>query len=140
MALLIACGAVSRLALLLAGLAYLAGLTACATRPDSSQASPPKEWRLVPQTTVTADRRQFFVYGERLDSAKVTSAPGVKVEQGWVKEDGKVLSLYLTVAPLAGHDDSTLTGEKPGSRKILVKTADTSVTLPLRVLDEAPGR
>lgn len=100
------------------------------------------EWRLVPQTTVTADRRQFFVYGDRLDSAKVSSDPSVTVERGWVKEDGKVLSVYLTVAPLAGsrYDDSTLSAEKPGRRRIRIETADTSVTLPLRVLDEAPGR
>lgn len=99
-------------------------------------------WRLVPQTTVTTDRRQFFVYGERLDSARVFSDSTVTVERGWVKEDGKVLSLYLTVAPLAGsgYDDSTLAAEKPGQRKIRIETADTSVTLPLRVLDEAPGR
>jgi hypothetical protein len=120
-------------------------LSACSTRPDAAQASPPVEWRLVPQTTVTGDRRQFFVYGNGLDSAKAESHPGVRIEQGWVKPDGKVLSLYLTVAPLGdgrdgAPDDSAALAGKPGLRKIRVRTADTVVVLPLKVLDEAPGR
>lgn len=111
------------------------------------------EWRLIPQTTVTGDRRQFFVYGNGLDSAKVTSHPGVKIEPGWVKPDGKVLSVYLTVGPLGqggaegegeggggGRDDSAAFADAPGLRKIRVTTSDTAVVLPLKVLDEAPGR
>lgn len=112
-----------------------ASLPGCASRPSASQASPPLEWRLVPQTTVMRDRRQFFVYGENLDSARVTASGGVLVQKGWVKEDGKVLSLYLTVLkPVAG--DSTLLGEKPGVRKVRVGTADTAVTFRLKVMNE----
>ena len=83
------------------------------------------------------ERRQFFVYGDRLDGARVTSAPGVGIEQGPVKPDGKVLSLYLTVGPLGdAREDSVLLGAKPGLRRIRVQTRDSVVTLPLKVLDE----
>ena len=112
-------------------------LSACSSRPSPSQASPPREWRLIPESTVLGERRQFFVYGDRLDSARVTSAPGVAIEPGPVKPDGKVLSLYLTVGPLGeSREDSVLLGAKPGLRKLRVRTRDSVVTLPLKVLDE----
>lgn len=120
----------------LLGLAGLA-LAACSSRPSPSQSSPPRDWRLIPESTVLGERRQFFVYGDRLDSARVTSAPGVAIEPGPVKPDGKVLSLYLTVGPLgASREDSVLLGAKPGLRKVRVQTRDSVVTLPLKVLDE----
>lgn len=122
--------------IMLFGLAWLA-VAACSTRPSPSQSSPPREWRLIPESTVLGERRQFFVYGDRLDSARVTSAPGVAIETGPVKPDGKVLSLYLTVSPLGGaREDSVLLGARPGLRKIRVDTRDSAVTLPLKVLDE----
>lgn len=125
-------------ALFLAGCFILAGLAACASRPAPAPGSPPVDWRLVPEATVLGDRRQFFVYGRRLDSARVTAADGVAIEQGWVKEDGKVLSLYLTVGPLgAGRADSAYLVDKPGLRKLRVETRDTVVFLPLKVLGEA---
>jgi hypothetical protein len=121
---------------LLAGAAWL-GSAACTSRPSASQASPPREWRLIPESTVLGERRQFFVYGDRLDGARVTSAPGVAIEPGAVKTDGKVLSLYLTVGPLgASQEDSVLLGARPGLRRIRVQTRDSVVTLPLKVLDE----
>lgn len=124
------------LRLLLCGMAWL-GWTACSSRPSPSQASPPREWRLIPESTVRGERRQFFVYGDRLDGARVTSAPGVAIEPGPVKPDGKVLSLYLTVGPLGeSREDSVLLGAKPGLRKIRVQTRDSVVVLSLKVLDE----
>ena len=99
------------------------------------------EWRLVPQTVVTGERRQFFVYGKGLETAKATSHTGVAIEHGWVKPDGKVLSLYLTVAPFGEPpDDSTALADKPGVRSIRISTADTAVTLRLKVLDESRDR
>lgn len=101
------------------------------------QESPPLEWRLVPSTTVLGDRRQFFVYGKGLQSAEAVSDPSVKVEAGAAKTSGEAFSLYLTVAPLGDRAaDSTVLGEKPGLRKLRIKTPDTTVTLSLKVLDE----
>ena len=116
-------------------LAAAALLSACSRRPSGLTASPPLEWRLVPQTTVLGERKQFFVYGQGLDSARVTGPAGVTVETGEVKPDGKVLSLYLTVGPRAEEDTSSLAGIA-GRRRIRVETRDTAVTFPLRVLDE----
>lgn len=125
-------------AAVLGALAALAALGACATRPEPSRADSSVDWRLVPESTVLGDRRQFFVYGRGLDSARVTAADGVAVERGWLKEDGKVLSLYLTVGPLGtGRADSAYLIDKPGLRKLRVETRDTVVILPLKVLDEA---
>ena len=59
-----------RLLRLASVLAVLVSAWAC-TRPSHRMGSPPREWRLVPESTVRGDRRQFFVYGERLDGAKV---------------------------------------------------------------------
>lgn len=127
---------VRKSAIMLFGLAWLA-VAACSTRPSPSQSSPPREWRLIPESTVLGERRQFFVYGDRLDSVRVTSAPGVAIETGPVKPDGKVLSLYLTVSPLGGsREDSVLLGARPGLRKVRVETRDSAVTLPLKIVDE----
>lgn len=116
--------------------ALAALLCACAGGPAGPPASPPEDWRLVPEATVLTDRRQFFIYGRNLAAAKVSAHPSVKIEQGWVKPDGKVMSLYLEVARI--QDDSTALGEKPGVRKVTVKTPDTSVTLTLKVMGETP--
>lgn len=124
--------------IVLSTLFALAVLSACAGRPEPAPASSPVDWRLVPEATVLGDRRQFFVYGRRLDSARVTAVDGVAIEKGWVKEDGKVLSLYLTVGPLgAGRADNAYLIDKPGLRKLRVETRDTVVVLPLKILGEA---
>jgi hypothetical protein len=68
----------------------------------------------------------------------VTAVDGVVIEKGWVKEDGKVLSLYLAVGPLgAGRADSAYLIDKPGLRKLRIETRDTVVFLPLKILGEA---
>lgn len=124
---------------LIASLAFLILplLSGCATRPAASQASPPREWRLVPTTTVLGERRQYFVHGERLEGAQAVSDPSVKVEPGPVSGEGRIFSLYLTVSPLGDQAaGGTVSGEKPGLRKVKVTTPDTAVTLELRVVDE----
>jgi hypothetical protein len=103
---------------------------------NGPQGTPPEDWRLIPESTVLGERRQFFIYGRGLDSAQVTGPKSVALEQGAVKDGGKVLGLYLKVQAI--KDDSTLTGEKPGLRHIQVKTPDTSVTLSLKILNEIP--
>lgn len=115
------------------------GLTlgGCSRHPESSpRPTPPIEWRLVPETTVLGDRRQFFIYGRKLDSVRVEAPAGVEVERGPVKSDGRVLSLYLKVDPWPA--DSTLLGKKPGSREIRVMSSDTLVTFSLKIVDEIP--
>jgi hypothetical protein len=118
------------------GFAFLALiLSACASAPRD-MSSPPEDWRLVPEATVLGERRQFFVYGRHLDSARVSAHPSVTSEKGWLNPEGTVLSLYLKVERI--EDDSTALGEKPGLRRITVKTPDTSVTLKLKVMGEVP--
>lgn len=112
-------------------------LNACSTRPSAGLPVPDREWRLIPESTVLGDRRQFFVHGEGLDSARVTAGPTVRVEQTWSKTDGKALSVYLTVVE-AIRADTALGGDKPGLRRITVSAGDTTVTLPLKVADERP--
>jgi hypothetical protein len=112
-------------------------LAACSTRPSAGLPVPDREWRLIPESTVLGDRRQFFVHGEGLDRATVKAGPTVRVEQTWNKPDGKVLSVYLTVVePIRA--DTSLGGDKPGLRRISVAAGDTTVTLLLKVADERP--
>lgn len=118
-----------------AALAAAALLAACGSRSRGPSASPPLEWRLVPGTTVLGERRQFFVYGQGLDSARVAAPAGMVVEQGEVKPGGKVLSVYLTVGAPVPDDTSGLAAGK-GRRAVRVVTPDTAVTFALRVLDE----
>lgn len=118
-----------------AALLFAALCLAACTRPSSSLSSPPLEWRLVPESTVSGDRRQFFVYGSGLEGAQVTADSSVRIEQGGVKPDGKVLSLYLTVGPLRGGSGS-LADERPGRRLIKVTTKDSVVAFPLKIVDE----
>jgi hypothetical protein len=116
--------------------AFASVLAACASG-GGPQGSPPLEWRLVPSTTVLGDRRQFFIHGKGLQGAEAVSDPSVTVEPGVAKGNGETYSLYLTVAPLGERAaDSTVLGEKPGLRKVRVKTPDTTVVFSLKVLDE----
>ena len=108
-------------------------IVGCASQSKLSP-SPEAEWRLIPEATVAGEKRQFFVYGRGLDSAEVTAPAGVKAEKGWVKPDGKVLSVYIAVENRADSAD----GDKAGAREIKVKTPETSVTFKLKVLDEVP--
>lgn len=96
------------------------------------------EWRLVPEATVLAEKRQFFLYGRRLDSVTVTVPPSVTMEKGTLNPGGRVLSVHFRVSPLA--KDSLADGEAKGSREIRVKTPDTSVVFVLKVVDEALPR
>jgi hypothetical protein len=96
------------------------------------------EWRLVPEATVVGQKRQFFLYGRRLDSAQVTVPPSILMEKGVLKPDGRVLSLYLTVS--AVRPDSLGKGETLGARQVLVKTPDTTADFTLKIVDEAQPR
>lgn len=96
------------------------------------------EWRLIPEAVALGQKRQFFLYGRRLDSAVVTVPPSVALERGALNNGGRVLSLYLTVKPL--EKDSLAKGESVGKREISVKTADTSLTFSLKIVDEAVVR
>jgi hypothetical protein len=118
-----------RSALALAGLM----LWGCASTASNSS-SPTEAWRLVPETTILGERRQFFVYGHGLDSAKVIAPSSVTAERGRVNPGGRAFSLYLKVDPIV--DDSTALSDKPGRRTLKIRTPDTTVTLVLKVLDE----
>ncbi len=96
------------------------------------------EWRLVPEATVLAEKRQFFLYGRHLDSVTVTVPPSVTMEKGALNSGGRVLSVHFRVSPLA--KDSLADGESRGAREIRVKTRDTSVVFVLKVVDEASPR
>jgi hypothetical protein len=96
------------------------------------------EWRLVPEATVLTEKRQFFLYGRRLDSVTVTVPPSVLMEKGALNSGGRVLSVHFRVSPLA--KDSLADGESKGAREIRVRTPDTSVVFVLKVVDEAMPR
>jgi hypothetical protein len=127
---LTACGALA--------LASAAALAGCAGPSASAGAQVDPEWRLVPEGTALEKRRQFFLYGRHLDSAKVSGPPSVAIEPGPLNPGGRVLALYLTVKPLA--KDSLAKGEATGSRELQVKTPDTALTFKLKVVDEALPR
>lgn len=95
----------------------------------------PPEWRLIPEANALGQKRQFFLYGRRLDSAVVTVPPSVTLERGALNNGGRVLSLYMTVKPLA--KDSLADGEAVGKREIRVKTPDTSCVFDLKIVDES---
>jgi|GEM_PF-5544374 len=119
-------------------------LSACSPAAPRTASLPPIDWRLVPEATVLGERRQFFLYGSDLDSARVSAPTGVETETGEVLNGGRVLSLYLKVQPLA--EDTLGAGRKDGKpgkagrREIRVSTPDTSVTFTIKVVDEAPPR
>lgn len=96
------------------------------------------EWRLVPEATVLGEKRQFFMYGRRLDSVTVTVPPSLIMEKGEVGSKGRVLSFHFTVNPLS--KDSLAEGEEVGVREVRVKTPDTAVVFKIKVIDEAHPR
>ncbi|MEO7779424.1 MAG: hypothetical protein ABIY63_17990 [Fibrobacteria bacterium] len=98
----------------------------------------PPEWRLVPEATVLGERRQFFLYGRKLDSVTVTAPRSLIVEKGAASSQGKVLSFHFIARPLA--KDSLAESESEGIREVTVKTADTTVTFKIKVIDEAHPR
>jgi hypothetical protein len=113
-------------------------VSACASHDKERAPLAAPAWRLVPEAIVLGQRRQFFLYGRHLDSAEVTAPPSLQVEKGVLKQDGRVLSLYLTVSPL--NSDSLARGQKPGIREVRVKTPDTTAVFLLKVVDEAEPR
>jgi hypothetical protein len=113
-----------------------AALTACGGSAPVPKVQP--EWRLVPEATVLNEKRQFFLYGRRLDSVTVTVPQGVVMEKGAVGKNGRVLSLNFTVAPLP--KDSLPKGESVGLREVGVKTPDTSIVFNVKIVDEALPR
>ncbi len=114
-------------------------LAGCASHGgNNAQSSSSPDWRLVPEATVLGQKRQFFLYGRRLDSAAITAPPSVLVEKGAVKHDGRVMALYLTASAL--RPDSLAKGEKKGSREIRVQTPDTTAVFQLQIVDEAQVR
>lgn len=119
----------------------LAPLFCCLLAACSGSAPAPKprpEWRLVPEATVLAENRQFFLYGRRLDSVTITVPPSVAMVQGKPGNGGRVLSLHFRVMPLG--KDSLAPGESVGLREVRVKTPDTSLVLPIKIVDEALPR
>ena len=119
----------------------VAGLAAVLLAACSGSAPAPKpqpEWRLVPEATVLMENRQFFLYGRRLDSVTITVPPSVSMVQGTSANGGRVLSLHFRVSPLG--KDSLAQGESVGLREVNVKTPDTSLVLPLKIVDEALPR
>jgi hypothetical protein len=134
--------AILALALIALGALVLAcgtALSGCASsEAGGSETHVEPEWRLVPEGIALGQRRQFFLYGRHLDSARVTAPPSVKVEQGIAQANGHAMSLYMTVNALS--KDSLAKGESKGTREIGVSTADTALTFKLKVVDEALPR
>lgn len=126
------------LAALALGVSQTFVLSACSPSPPKNPPLPEEVWRLVPEATILGDRRQFFLYGRGLDSAKVVAPPSVEAETGGLTNGNRVLSVYLKVLPLP--KDSLAAGEKPGSREIRFSTPDTSVAFTIKVVDEALPR
>lgn len=126
------------IALAALALAASAALAGCGGPGEGSRLRVEPEWRLVPESTVLGKRRQFFLYGRNLDSARLSAPPSVVVEPGEAESGGRALSLYLTVRPLS--PDSLSRGEAVGTREIEAKTPDTSLTFKLKVVDETAGR
>lgn len=108
----------------------------CSGTAPAPKAQP--EWRLVPEATVLVENRQFFLYGRRLDSVTITVPPSVTMVRGTSANGGRVLSLHFRVSPLG--KDSLAKGESMGLREVGVKTPDTSLVLPLKIVDEALPR
>jgi hypothetical protein len=119
-------------------LAASSALLGCAGGSSGAPLRVEPEWRLVPEGTALGQRRQFFLYGRRLDSVRIAAPPSVEVRKGELKPGGRALSLYLTVMPLA--KDSLARGEAAGSREIEVETPDTSLAFRLKVVDETVPR
>jgi hypothetical protein len=124
--------------LLLGVLPGLIALAGCTLLKPAPLAPLPPEWRLVPEATVLGERRQFFLYGRKLDSVTVTAPPSLMVEKGASSSQGKVLSFHFIARPLA--KDSLAESESEGIREVTVKTADTTVTFKIKVIDEAHPR
>ena len=112
-------------------------LSACASH-DAAPAPLTPEWRLVPEATVLGERRQFFLYGRKLDSVTVKVPPSLIVEQGEAASQGRVRSFHIRVLPLS--KDSLAEGEAVGVREFRVKTLDTAVVFKIKVIDEALPR
>ncbi|MDB5106594.1 MAG: hypothetical protein JWP91_4283 [Fibrobacteres bacterium] len=113
-------------------------LASCSGTREDPAARVQAEWRLIPEATVLNEKRQFFLYGRRLDSVTVTIPPSVTMEKGDLNNGGRVLSLHFRVAPLA--KDSLAAGESVGNREVRVKTPDTSLVFTIKVVDEALPR
>lgn len=111
-------------------------VTACSGTAPAPKPQP--EWRLVPEATVLVEDRQFFLYGRRLDSVTITVPASVTMVQGKPGNGGRVLSLHFRVMPLG--KDSLAQGESVGLREVRVRTPDTSLVLPLKIVDEALPR
>ena len=105
-------------ALLVLGTLF-AGCSGSAPEPK-----PQPEWRLVPEATVLAENRQFFLYGRRLDSVTITVPPSVAMVRGKSANGGRVLSLHFRVLPWARTPWPK--EESVGLREVGVKTPDTS--------------
>jgi hypothetical protein len=123
-------------ALALAAGTALSGCAASASGASGPHVEP--DWRLVPEGTALGKRRQFFLYGRHLDSARVSAPPSVTVETGLAQTQGRALPIYLTVSALS--KDSLAKGETEGAREIRVRTPDTALTFRLKVVDEALPR
>jgi len=115
-------------------LASAAALAGCSSSASGSMPHVEPEWRLVPEGTALGKRRQFFLYGRHLDSARVSAPPSVVLEKGEAKPGGRALSLYLTVNALP--KEGPVRGEAAGMREIEVKTPDTVLTFTLKIVDE----
>lgn len=128
----------SFLAALTSLIAAMAAILLMACSGTTPAPKPQPEWRLIPEATVLAETRQFFLYGRRLDSVTITVPPSVTMVQGKPGNGGRVLSLHFRVMPLG--KDSLAAGESVGLREVRVQTPDTSLILPIKIVDEALPR
>lgn len=110
----------------------------CSSQKNNPQISALPTWRLVPEACVLGQKKQFFLYGRHLDSAEISGPPSLKIEKGFTKSDGRILSVYLTASAL--NPAVPAYGEKKGIREVKIKTADTTATFELKIVDEAQPR
>ncbi len=104
----------------------------CSHKPQRTSSPPP--WRIIPETTIKHQRKQFFIYGKNLDHAELKTSASLTLEKGLVSNAGHVLEVFLIADTLAAQQNEIR--ELPGRRNIQVKTLDTLVNLPIRILQE----
>ncbi len=98
--------------------------------------TPPKKkvWKINPTSTILGERKQYIISGRNLYSAEIIAGLSVTVEKGDITPDGGRLNVYLTMDSLP----SPASSDSLGVRIIQVRTLDTLVQFPVKVIGEIP--